>query len=103
MWWQFVSVVDLVDCVWVYKITYIRSVKFLQAIAHLLFGREFHEILETVPLLIALLDPLVRKVATFTLFGAGIALPQLLRKIAFLIVFAAHGVRIDPRVHTINF
>ena len=99
---KLVSIIDFVYGIWVYEITNIWRVEFLQAIAYLLFGRKFHEILETVPLFIALLDPFIRKLATFALFRAGIALPQLLCEIAFLVVFAAHGVRIDSRVQTVN-
>ena len=84
------SIVYFINSIWIYKITYIWSIKFLQPISHLFFRRKFHKIFETVPLFITLLNPFICKLSfrTITLSGATIILPHLLCKIAFLVIFA---------------
>ena len=91
----FMRHVDFIDCVWVYKITNIWRIKFLESISHFLFWCKFQEIFETVPLIITLLDSFVSELFTFSLSGPGIfTLSHLLSKIAFLIIFATHRLRI---------
>ena len=98
------GIVDFINSIWIYKITHIWSIKFLQPISHLFFRRKFHKIFETVPLFITLLNPFICKLSfrTITLSGATIILPHLLCKIAFLVIFA-YCIWILPWINTVHF